>query len=75
MGNLTLADDLLLLASSQIGTFRLGSPALEYGLAGALLIELALAERVTIRDGRVVVTRRPTGRRAPPRRRAGPHLG
>jgi hypothetical protein len=62
MGNLTLADDLLLLASSEIGTFRLGSPALEYGLAGALLIELALAERVTIQDGRVAVTSaRPVG--------------
>ncbi len=62
MGNLTLADELLLLASSEIGTFRLGSPALEYGLAGALLIELALAERVTIRDGRVAVTSaRPVG--------------
>lgn len=56
----TLADDLLLvLLDPASGKFRTGSPKLEYGLAGALLVELALAERIDVdgpgRRARVVV--------------------
>jgi chromosomal replication initiation ATPase DnaA len=55
-----LADDLLLVLLDPVtGKFRAGSPKLEYGLAGALLVELALAERVAVdgqgRRARVVV--------------------
>jgi hypothetical protein len=57
MGNLTLADELLLLAYNDVGTSDVARPALDYGLAGALLIELTLAERITIQDNdRIAVT-------------------
>jgi hypothetical protein len=59
-GTTLLADDLLLaLLDPATGKFRAGSPNLEYGLAGALLVELALTERVAVdgqgRRARVVV--------------------
>jgi hypothetical protein len=56
METLTLADELALLAYDDEGSAQLGTPALDYGLAGALLIELALAERVDIIDERIAVT-------------------
>lgn len=57
MGTLTLADELLLLAYNDLGRSDVGQPALDYGLAGGLLIELILAERIAIRDdGRIAVT-------------------
>ncbi|MCO5997772.1 GOLPH3/VPS74 family protein [Actinoallomurus rhizosphaericola] len=52
---LTLADELLLLAlREQDGSAMIGSTDLACGMAGALLAELALAERVQLVDGRVV---------------------
>ncbi|MFF5172444.1 GPP34 family phosphoprotein [Micromonospora sp. NPDC000089] len=56
MDTLTLADELVLLAYDDAGTNRLGRPHLDYGLAGALLLELALARRVEVVDDRLVVT-------------------
>ncbi|WP_345360379.1 GOLPH3/VPS74 family protein [Actinoallomurus liliacearum] len=52
---LTLADELLLLAlREEDGSALIGSAELDCGVAGALLAELALAERVQLVDGRVV---------------------
>ncbi|MFD1152363.1 GOLPH3/VPS74 family protein [Saccharothrix hoggarensis] len=63
MDELTLADELALLAHDDDGTRRLGQPALGYGLAGALLVELALAERIDVVDKKVTVLNpTPTGR-------------
>jgi Golgi phosphoprotein 3 (GPP34) len=56
METLTLADELALLAYDDGGSTDLGPPTLDYGLAGAVLIELALAERVAVADDRLVVT-------------------
>ncbi|MFD2764032.1 GOLPH3/VPS74 family protein [Micromonospora eburnea] len=55
MERLTLADELVLLAYDDAGVNRLGSPALDHGLAGAVLVELALARRVDLVDDRLVV--------------------
>ncbi|MBB5806910.1 hypothetical protein F4560_006678 [Saccharothrix ecbatanensis] len=55
MDDLTLADELVLLAYDDNGSRKLGQPALGYGLAGALLVELALAERVDVVDKKVTV--------------------
>ncbi|WP_088976771.1 GOLPH3/VPS74 family protein [Micromonospora coxensis] len=55
MAALTLADELVLLAHDDAGTNRLGRPHLDHGLAGAVLLELALAHRVEVVDGRLVV--------------------
>ncbi|MEU4739262.1 GPP34 family phosphoprotein [Actinosynnema sp. NPDC023658] len=53
---LTLADELALLVhDDDDGARRLGQPALGYGLAGALLVELALAERIDVADKKVTV--------------------
>ncbi|GAA0808480.1 GOLPH3/VPS74 family protein [Spirilliplanes yamanashiensis] len=51
----TLLDELVLLAYDDDGERRLGSTELEYGLGGALLLELALAGRVDVDGNRVVV--------------------
>ncbi|MCO5971743.1 GOLPH3/VPS74 family protein [Actinoallomurus soli] len=52
---LRLADELLLLAlREQDGVAMIGSAELDCGVAGALLVELALAERVRLTDGRIV---------------------
>ncbi|MBY8851886.1 GOLPH3/VPS74 family protein [Saccharothrix longispora] len=61
--DVTLADELALLVhDDEDGTRRLGQPALGYGLAGALLVELALAGRVDVVDKKVaVVDPAPTG--------------
>lgn len=56
MPPLTLAHELALLGYDDAGVNRLGRPALDYGLAGALLLELALAGRIEVADGRLVVT-------------------
>ena len=51
---LTLADEFLLLAlRDQDGRSSIGSTELDCGVAGALLAELALAERVRFVDGRI----------------------
>ncbi|MFU8875349.1 GOLPH3/VPS74 family protein [Micromonospora sp. SL4-19] len=55
MDPLTLADELVLLAYDDAGVNRLGRPALDHGLAGAVLVELALAQRVDLADDRLVV--------------------
>ncbi|MFI6823049.1 GPP34 family phosphoprotein [Micromonospora sp. NPDC050187] len=56
MSDLPLAHELALLAYDDEGVNRLGTPNLDYGLAGAALLELALAGRVEVVDDRVVVT-------------------
>ncbi|MEV0939067.1 GPP34 family phosphoprotein [Micromonospora wenchangensis] len=56
MAPLTLADELVLLAYDDTGVNRLGRPHLDYGLSGAVLLELALAGRVEVADDRLVVT-------------------
>ncbi|MGK5737627.1 GOLPH3/VPS74 family protein [Micromonospora sp. URMC 103] len=56
MADLTLAHELALLGHDDAGLNRLGAPHLGYGLAGALLLELTLAGRLTVTDGRVTVT-------------------
>lgn len=56
MPTLTLADELVLLAHDDAGTNRLGRPRLDYGLVGAVLLDLALAGRVTVADDRLSVT-------------------
>lgn len=49
----TLADDLLLvLIDPASGKPRVDGTKLDYGLAGALLLELVLAERVDVEDGK-----------------------
>jgi hypothetical protein len=53
---LNLADELLLLVYDDAGAPRAGKQAVEYGLAGALLMELMLAGRLAVPDQRVVVT-------------------
>jgi hypothetical protein len=53
--DLTLADELVLLAYDDDGSRKLGQPSLGYGLAGALLVELALAERIDVVDKKVTV--------------------
>jgi hypothetical protein len=50
-----LADELLLLAYSDDGTAAVSRYALDLGLGGAVLLELALAERFDVRDGRIAV--------------------
>src|SRR4051794_3792158 len=50
-----LADELLLLAYSEKGTSQLSQYAVDLGLGGAVLLELALAERFDVRDGKIVV--------------------
>lgn len=55
MSAVTLAAELALLSYDDAGTNRLGTPKLDYGLAGAVLLELALAGRVEVIDGKVVV--------------------
>src|SRR5262245_8530062 len=60
MGN--LAEEIALLAYDDAGALRMGRPGFEYGLAGALLLELTLAERIDVVDGRVtVLDPKPTG--------------
>ncbi|WP_343444225.1 GOLPH3/VPS74 family protein [Micromonospora schwarzwaldensis] len=56
MNGLLLTDELVLLAYDDAGANRLGRPHLDYGLAGAVLLELALAGRVEVADKRLVVT-------------------
>jgi hypothetical protein len=55
MTDLILAEEFALLAYDDEGNAELGSPGLDYGFAGAVLIELALAERVEVSDGKVTV--------------------
>jgi hypothetical protein len=52
---MNLPEELVLLAYSDEGTPQADSTHLDNGLGGALLLELALAERVDMRDKNVVV--------------------
>ncbi|MGC9667949.1 GOLPH3/VPS74 family protein [Planosporangium sp. 12N6] len=59
---INLAEELLLLAYDDAGSAAINTQMLGYGLAGALLMELALAGRVDVADKRVTVTdAAPTG--------------
>ena len=59
---LSLADELVLLAYDDAGSVRVEAQRLAYGLGGALLMDLMLAERVAVPDHRVAVTDpNPTG--------------
>jgi Golgi phosphoprotein 3 (GPP34) len=55
MSNLSLAEELVLLAYDDEGRSQLSGTNLDLGLGGALLLELALAGRVDVVDKRVVV--------------------
>lgn len=50
-----LADDFLLLALDDRGANLVGDPGLDYGLAGAVLLDLMLAGRLDLAGDRVVV--------------------
>src|SRR4029453_9186163 len=67
-----LADELLLLAYSEKGTSQLSQYSLDLGLGGAVLLELALAERFDVRDGKIVVVDPGPVGDPGPRRRADP---
>lgn len=54
----TLAEELALLSYNNEGFTDLSTPALEYGLAGAVLLDLVLARRVDVVEKRLVVTDR-----------------
>ncbi|HEX6870071.1 MAG TPA: GPP34 family phosphoprotein [Micromonosporaceae bacterium] len=57
-----LAEELLLLAYDDAGDANAGTPALDYGLAGALMLDLTLRGRLDVVDRRVVVLdHAPTG--------------
>ena len=53
---MNLAEEFALLAYRNDGAPDLDSTHLDHGLGGSLLLELALAERIDIRDKKVVVT-------------------
>ncbi|GIF50325.1 Golgi phosphoprotein 3 GPP34 [Asanoa ferruginea] len=55
MATLTFADELALLTHDDEGANKMSALNFGYGLGGALLVELALAERIEIADGRIVV--------------------
>ena len=58
----TLAEELVLLAYADDGTPNPDSSALDYGLAGAVLVELAAAGRIGPADGKVrIADPAPTG--------------
>ena len=62
MTNVTLADEVALLAYDEDGSAHGMGAHLDVGLAGALLLELALARRIDVADGHVtVVDPAPTG--------------
>lgn len=59
---ISLAEELVLLAYNDDGAPQGTSMWMDYGIAGAHLVELALAERIEVRDGKVtVVDTTPTG--------------
>jgi hypothetical protein len=55
MAALTFADELALLTHDDEGVNKMSASNFGYGLGGALLVELALARRVEVADGRIVV--------------------
>ncbi|GIF70244.1 hypothetical protein Ais01nite_82790 [Asanoa ishikariensis] len=57
----SLAEDLLLLGYEDDGTPTPDSGTLDYGLAGAVLVELATARRIKLAGGRVRVDKTETG--------------
>ncbi len=60
--SLTIAEELLLLAHGDDGKRLIGSTELDRGVAGALIVELALAGRLAVEDNRLVVRNAsPTG--------------
>ncbi|WP_033342751.1 GOLPH3/VPS74 family protein [Catenuloplanes japonicus] len=59
---ISLAEELVLLAYNDDGAPQGTSTWMDYGIAGAHLVELALTERIEVRDGTVtVVDTTPTG--------------
>ncbi|WIM96613.1 GPP34 family phosphoprotein [Actinoplanes oblitus] len=52
---MTLLEEFTVLAHDQLGRRVIDSTRIDHGLGGALLLELVLAERVDVVDGRVVV--------------------
>ncbi|MFJ8578874.1 GPP34 family phosphoprotein [Micromonospora sp. NPDC093277] len=62
MSAFTLADELVLLAYDDAGANQLGGLRLGYGLAGAVLLDLALAARAEVVNDRLtVIDPRPVG--------------
>ncbi|MQA85296.1 MAG: GPP34 family phosphoprotein [Streptosporangiales bacterium] len=61
--SVTLPEELLLIVLDDVaGSVRAGRPALDFGLAGGQLLELALASRIDVVDKKVaVVDPRPVG--------------
>jgi hypothetical protein len=58
----SVPEELALLAYDDDGGLEIGGQSLDYGLAGAVLLELALAGRLEVREGRVsVIDPAPTG--------------
>jgi Golgi phosphoprotein 3 GPP34 len=55
MATLTFADELALLTHDDEGVNKVSALNFGYGVGGALLVELALARRVEVADGRIVV--------------------
>jgi hypothetical protein len=59
---ITIPEEVLLLAYRDDGTTSTASGSLDLGLAAGVLVELALAERIDVVDGKVIVTNpAPTG--------------
>ncbi|MCM2430861.1 GOLPH3/VPS74 family protein [Streptomyces sp. RKAG337] len=63
---LTVAEELLLLGRGPDGRSTMSGLVATRGVAGALLIELALRERVIVRDGKLVAAKGDTGGPADP---------
>ncbi|MEU6785556.1 GPP34 family phosphoprotein [Nonomuraea angiospora] len=61
MNRLPLHEDLYLIAHDQSGKPLIHQSSMALGLAGAVLLELAVSGRVTLADGRATVSRPPAG--------------
>ena len=61
MNRLPLHEDLYLIAHDQSGKPLIHQSSMALGLAGAVLLELAVSGRVTVADGRATVSRPPAG--------------
>ncbi|MEV4356687.1 GOLPH3/VPS74 family protein [Nonomuraea sp. NPDC004186] len=61
MNRLPLHEDLYLIAHDQSGKPLIHQSSMALGLAGAVVLELAVSGRVTVADGRATVSRPPAG--------------
>ncbi|MGW0200365.1 GOLPH3/VPS74 family protein [Nonomuraea sp. NPDC003201] len=61
MNRLTLHEDLYLIAHDQSGKPLIHQSSMALGLAGAVVLELAVSGRVTVADGQATVSRPPAG--------------